>query len=58
MRKLQLIFAVLGLGLVLNACAPEEEVQPQADQPVLEKFESTDNDGSGGRNEPYLPPKN
>lgn len=56
MKKLNLIFAALGLVFLLNACAMEENIQPQTDQQKLEKFTVKD-DGEGGTVKPYIPPK-
>lgn len=39
MKKLNAIFAILGLVFILNACAPEENVEPQPNQENLERFD-------------------
>ena len=51
MKTVKFIFAAFFLAVVLNACAPNEDVNPNISPEELEKFEVKSNGGGDGTTE-------
>ena len=56
MRTVKIIFAAFFLTVMLNACAPNEDVNPKVSPEDLEKFEVKSSDSNGQGKLPGAPP--
>lgn len=55
MKTVKFILATFGLVLMLNACAPVEEINPETSQPNLEKFDVKGTEGGSEGEGPTTP---